>query len=92
MNNPGVMRQQGVCGDNHSEPCDLYQPDFCQGRPAFFDVSVRNTLSPSIISQASVSARAASVATAGDVLLINCIFKSFNLLYIYMRVLKFMYF
>ena len=55
----------------------MYHPDFCQGCPAFFDVSVRNTLSPSFISQASVSAAAGEalkdkqhkanvVATAGQ--------------------------
>ena len=49
-------------GDNQSQPGDLYHFDFCQGCPAFFDVSVRNTLSPSFISQASFSAGAAGEA------------------------------
>ena len=66
MDNPGVLCEQRVSGDNQSHPGDLYHPDFCQGRPTFFDISVRNTLSPSISSRASVSARAA--AAAGEVL------------------------
>ena len=66
LDNPGVLREQRVSGDNQSRPGDLYHPDFCQGRPAFFDVSVRNTLSPSIISHSSVSAGAA--AAAGEAL------------------------
>ena len=50
LDNPGVLREQRVSGDNQSRPGDLYHPDFCQGCPAFFDVSVHNTLSPSFIS------------------------------------------
>ena len=66
LDNSGVLREQRVSGDNQSRPGDLYHPDFYQGCPAFFDVSVRNTLSPSYISQASVSAGAA--AAAGEAL------------------------
>ena len=48
----------------------IYHPDFFQGSPAFFDVSVHNTLSSSIISHASVSAGAA--AAAGEALKDKC--------------------
>jgi len=59
LDNPGALHEQRVSGDNQSRPGDLYHPDFCQGCPAFFDVSVCNTLSPSLISQVSVFAAAA---------------------------------
>ena len=61
-----MLHQQRVSGDHQSQPGDLYHPNFCQGRPAFFGVSVCNTLSPSIISHASVSAGAA--AATGEAL------------------------
>ena len=62
LDNPGELHEQRVCGDNQSWTGDLYYPDFCQGYPAFFNVSVCNTLSVSIISQVSVSAGAATAA------------------------------
>ena len=58
------MREQRASGDNQSRLGDFYHPDFCQGCPAFFDVSARNTLSPSFLSQASVSAGAAAAREA----------------------------
>jgi len=62
LDNPGVLREQRVSGDNQFRPGNLYHPDFCQGHPAFFDVSVHNTLSSSVISHASVSTGAAAAA------------------------------
>ena len=53
-----------------SQRPNIYHPDFFQGGPAFFDVSVCNTLSLSIISHASVSAGAA--AAAGEALKDKC--------------------
>jgi len=66
LDNPGVLCEQRFSGDNQSRPGDLYHPDFFQGRPAFFDVSVCNMLSPSVISHALVSAGAA--AAVGEAL------------------------
>jgi len=34
LDNPGVLREQRVFGDNQSRPGDLHHPDFCQGCPA----------------------------------------------------------
>ena len=53
-------------GDNQSQPGDPYHPDFCQSSPAFFDASVHNTLSSSIISHVSVSAGAAGYEAFKD--------------------------
>ena len=64
LGNPGVLHEQRISGDNQSQSGDLYHPDFCQSCPVFFDVSVQNTLFPSIISQASVSAGAAAAGEA----------------------------
>ena len=67
--NPGALQEQRASGDHQSRPGDLYHPQSC---PAYFDVSVLNTLAPSIISRASVSTRAAAAAAAGEALKDKC--------------------
>jgi hypothetical protein len=37
-----------------SRPGDVYHPDFDQGHPTYFDISVRNSLQASYIIQAAV--------------------------------------
>ena len=44
---------------------DVFHPDFLYGKPAYFDVTVRNPLQDSILSQSAVSAGIA--ASRGEV-------------------------
>ena len=43
---------------------DVYHPDFSQGKPAYFDMSVRNSFGPSHIINAA--SEAGAVAEAGE--------------------------
>ena len=43
----GSKIEQRCSAENFKRLCDLYHPDFLEGHPAFFDVSVRNSLQPS---------------------------------------------
>jgi hypothetical protein len=45
-----------------SRPGDVYHPDFDQGHPTYFDISVRNSLQASYIIQAAVHAGVAAKA------------------------------
>ena len=47
--NKGLEIEQRCSAENFKRPGDLYHPDFLEGCPAFFDVSVRNSLQPSHI-------------------------------------------
>ena len=60
QDNSKVRREQTIFGDNRSRPRDVYHPDFTNGKPTYFDVSVRNTLQPSSIIMASTNAGVAS--------------------------------
>ena len=39
---------------------DVYHPDFLYGKPAYFDVTVRNPLQDSLLSQSAVTAGVAA--------------------------------
>ena len=43
----------------------MFYPDFLEGRPAFFDVSVRNSMQPSYVSKAAI--KPGAVAEAGEI-------------------------
>jgi len=43
MDNKGAVREQH-CGESNNRPGDIYHPDFMLGKPAYFDVSVQNSL------------------------------------------------
>ena len=45
----------------HTYIC-IYHPDFTNGKPAFFDITVRNSLQPRYIVAAATSAGAAALA------------------------------
>ena len=61
MDNKGAVREQH-CGESNNRPGDIYHPDFMLGKPAYFDVSVRNSLQPHYILRAAVEAGAAKEA------------------------------
>ena len=61
MENPRAAREQH-CGVDNSRPGDIFHPDFVQGKPAYFDVSVRNSLQPQFLCRAASLAGAAGEA------------------------------
>ena len=56
QDNTTVCREQRITGDCHDRPGDIYHPDFSNGKPSFFDISVRSSLQASSISQSSITA------------------------------------
>ena len=54
LDNPGVRTEQRCAGDHQDRPGDIFHPDFRDGRAAYFDVTVRNTLQPAFLAEAAV--------------------------------------
>ena len=65
QDHPGTLKEQRASFDDNSKPGDIFHPDFQNGRPAYFDVSVRSTTQPSHISSSASCAGVA--AAAGEV-------------------------
>ena len=59
----GVQVEMGNSDHSHTRPADLLVPNWVQGKPAAFDLSVTSPLNPTIISEASVTAGVAAKAT-----------------------------
>ena len=62
QDNSSVRREERIWGDNRDRPGDIFHPDFDDGRPTYFDISVRHTLQPGNLNRASTNAGAAAVA------------------------------
>ena len=60
--NSEVKKKQRIGGRDLYRPGDIYHPDFTNGKPAFFDITIRNSLQPSYIVAAATSAGAAALA------------------------------
>ena len=54
QDNPQVKREQRLSGSSGDRPGDIFHPDFADGRPTYFDVSVRNSLLPQYLNRASL--------------------------------------
>ncbi len=54
--------EHGCSSKNYKKPDDLFHPDFLDGRSAFFDITVRNSLLPRFIAIASTHAGQAADA------------------------------
>ena len=54
--------EQGCSSTNYKKPGDIFHPDFLDGRSAYFDLTVRNSLFPNIISVAATQPGAAAEA------------------------------
>ena len=52
-----VFRKEQNCS---RRPGDVYHPDFMDGRPGYFDVTIGNSLLPSYILKAAISPGAAA--------------------------------
>ena len=61
QDNSGCKREQ-CCGSSLDCPgtSDVYHPDFLHSKAAYFDVTVRNPLQDSILSQSAVTAGVAA--------------------------------
>ena len=59
MDNKEAVHEQH-CGESNNRPGDIYHPDFMLGKPAYFDVSVWNSLQPHNILRAAVVAGVAN--------------------------------
>ena len=59
QDNSGCKREQR-CGSGLDRPGDVYYPDFLFGKPAYFDVTMRNPLQDSLLSQSAVTAGVAA--------------------------------
>ncbi len=64
VDNEGAQLEQRCGQDSNSRPGDIFHPDFADGRPGYFDVSIRNTMQPAYVAKSAISAGA--VAMAGE--------------------------
>ena len=62
--NSNYRRKQRYSSVNMSRPGDMFHPDFDQGLPMYFDISVQNSLQPSYIMQGA--AHSGIAAEAGE--------------------------
>ena len=66
QDNHQVKREQCIFGSSVIHPGDIFHPDFSDGKPTYFDISVRNSLLPQFLSRASFVAGIASSADEID--------------------------
>ena len=59
QDNSSCKREQ-CCGSNLDHPGDVLHPDYMYGKPAYFDVTVRNPLQDSLLGQSAVLAGVAA--------------------------------
>ena len=64
LDNAGVRRERRCSSESMSRPGDIYQPDFSLGKPAYFNVSVRNSFTPTHLINADI--RPGAAAEAGE--------------------------
>ena len=50
-----VRREQGVSGESASRPGDVFHPDFHNGHPTYFDISVRSAVHSGVITRSASS-------------------------------------
>ena len=64
VDNKAARREQTSSSNSRARPGDIFHPDFVDGRPAFFDVTVRNTVQAKYVCESAEMAEAA--ARAGE--------------------------
>ena len=58
-----IKKEQRTGGqDSSHRPGDIYHPDFINGNPAFFEITVRNSLQPRYVVSSATSAGTAALA------------------------------
>ena len=53
--NSEVCQEQGASGEPSSCPCDVFHPDFYNGHPTYFDISVRFAVHSGVITHSALS-------------------------------------
>ena len=66
QDNHQVKREQRIFSSSAMCPGDIFHPDFSDGKPTYFDISVRNSLLSQFLSRASLVAGIASSAGEMD--------------------------
>ena len=56
------MKKMRWNGSTESRAGDIFHPDFLEGRPAYFDITVRKSLQPLYVTKSAVRAGAAAKA------------------------------
>ena len=54
VDNRDSKREQKCGWESNNRPGDVFHPDFLEGRPPFFDMSVGNSMQPSYVSKAAI--------------------------------------
>ena len=62
IDNKAARREQTCSGSSRARPGDIFHPDFADGRPAFFEVTVRNTVQAKYVCEAAEMAGATAMA------------------------------
>ena len=62
QDNSNATQEQRATGDSQRRPGDVYHPDFLDSCPTFFNISVRNSLQPNHLNEASTSAGVAAAS------------------------------
>ena len=50
-----MRREQRVSTESATRPGDVFHPDFCNGRPTYFDVSVRSALHSGVLTHSAIT-------------------------------------
>ena len=56
LDNQSVKREQSASSQSRNRPGDIFHPDFSNGRPTYFDISVCNPLTPGNITSFTAGA------------------------------------
>ena len=59
---PGVRIEQRCASDRQLRPGDFFHPSFQNGKPGYFDITVRNTLQPAFLMRGAEQAGVAAEA------------------------------
>ena len=62
IDNKPARREQTCSSNSKARPGDIFHPEFVDGRPAFFDVTVRNTIQAKYLCEAAEIVGAATRA------------------------------
>ena len=62
VDDKGTLKEQRFSSDTSDRPGDVFHPNFLTGRPAYFDITVRNSFQPKFVSSSATAAGAAGLA------------------------------
>ena len=62
IDDKGTLLEQRFSSQNNNRPGDVYHPNFLFGRPAYFDLTIRNTVQLKFFANSANSAGSAAAA------------------------------